>query len=60
MRTRGISQKLLDPVKVAVGALGYTWITTGVFDRHEAGLLFIAAIGLAFGYLQRPDAQVEV
>jgi hypothetical protein len=59
-KTVGISQKLLDPVKVAVGALGYNWITTGVFDRNEAGLAFIAVLGLLFGFLQRPDQQKEV
>lgn len=59
MRTVGISQKLLDPVKVAVGALGYTWITTGEFDRDTAGLLFIAVVGLLFGFFQKPDAQKE-
>lgn len=54
-RTVGVSQKLLDPVKIAVGALAYSWISTGEFARDEAGLLAVAVIGLAFGFLTPPN-----
>lgn len=54
-RTVGISQKLLDPVKIALGALSYSWISTGEFARDEAGLLAVAVIGLLFGLLTPPN-----
>ncbi len=55
-RTNGISNKLLAGIQAPLAALVYTLVNTGSFDRTEAALLAVAALGAIFAWLAPADS----
>lgn len=55
MRTKGISQKVLEPLKVAVIAFVSSWIVTSEIHREAVAVLVVAAFGAVSAYFAPPS-----